>query len=203
MTKIIVFGNSIGEGYWDLEGGWVDRLRKNYHKKSIKENNDLTVYNQSISGASTKDILDRFEFEIKPRIRGDKIIIILATGVNDSQWLNDENKWRVSQEEFKDQLQKLIDLSKKYSNKIIFLGLTKTKDGDPIPGTEEKSYKNERVEIFDKILKEKSQENNINFIDTSNLIENNDLKDYVHPNTEGHKKIFNKVKNFLEENKLL
>jgi lysophospholipase L1-like esterase len=200
MSKIIIFGNSIAYGAWDLEGGWVDRLRKDSHKKVIEEKKDISVYNRSISGAITQDVVDRFESEIKPIIRNEDTIVIFATGINDSIWMNNENKWRVSQEEFRNNLQKLIDLAKNHTKNIIYLGLTKTHDGDPITWATDKSYKEERVNLFNEILKEISEKNNISFLNLIDVLEVEDLADCVHPNTQGHEKIFKKVKEFLKDN---
>ena len=79
--KILVFGDSIAYGAWDREGGWVQRLRRFLDEK----NSDVLVYNLSIDSDTTEDLLERFEFETKQRIRGDEIILIFAIGVNDSQ----------------------------------------------------------------------------------------------------------------------
>lgn len=35
------------------------------------------------------------------------------------------------------------------------------------------------------------------------LLENEDLEDGLHPNSEGHKKMFIRVKDFLIENKII
>jgi len=203
MSKIIVFGASITYGAWDLQGGWVDRLKQYCHRFDLEDKFYYLVENLGISGDTSKGVLERFESETKVRTRGKDDIIIVSIGINDSQWLNNENKWRVSQEEFKNNIQEIINLAKKYTDKLILIGLNKSKDVDPIPWAPEKSYKNERIEIFDKIIKEKSQENNIHFINVLDLITEENLEDGLHPNTQGHKKIFERVKNFIEENKLL
>ena len=36
---IIVFGDSITQGYWDPHGGWVQRLRNFLDRKTIKKKN--------------------------------------------------------------------------------------------------------------------------------------------------------------------
>lgn len=34
--KILVFGDSITQGYWATNGGWVDMLKTHYHKGYFK-----------------------------------------------------------------------------------------------------------------------------------------------------------------------
>ena len=59
---ICIFGDSIAWGASDLEfGGWVARLR-NYLET---EKYDSSIYNCSISGDSTQDLLKRFSNETK------------------------------------------------------------------------------------------------------------------------------------------
>ncbi len=70
MAGILVFGDSISYGAWDIEGGWVSRLRKFLDKKNLSEENfDCKVYNLGISGDNSSGVLNRFEFETRQRIR--------------------------------------------------------------------------------------------------------------------------------------
>ena len=39
MTCLLVFGDSITYGAWDLEGGWVQRLRSFIDKKNLTDPN--------------------------------------------------------------------------------------------------------------------------------------------------------------------
>jgi len=47
------------------------------------------------------------------------------------------------------------------------------------------------------------EENNVLFLDIFGLLENNDFEDGLHPNAEGHNKIFQKVRNFLGVHKFI
>src|SRR6266446_3620690 len=70
--RALVFGASITQGFWDTEGGWVNRLRRHYDSQVIKglhpEENYPTVFNLGISGDSTKGVLKRFNNEAKARV---------------------------------------------------------------------------------------------------------------------------------------
>ena len=88
MSQILIYGDSITYGAWDTEqGGWVARLRKFLDNKADEdEKYYYLVYNLGISGNNSTDILSRFEFEAKQRVREEgETIIIFALGTNDSQ----------------------------------------------------------------------------------------------------------------------
>ena len=165
---------------------------------------DYSVYNLGISGDNSDDLLKRFEFEIKQRLEeNDGIINIIALGVNDSQFVHSKNNFRILPDKFKNNLKKVVDLSKKFSSKMIFVGLTPVDEfkTSPIPWNIDKAYKNEYISNYNKIIKSICQENNIHFIDMFNEFNKIDykklLEDGLHPNSEGHRKMFEIVRDFL------
>ncbi len=204
MARILVFGDSITYGAWDKDGGWVDRLKKFLHEKVLSNSKYFLVYNLGISDDTTEDLLERFESETKKRIKEEeKNIIIFSIGTNDSQYMHKTKTLRIKAEIFQQNIRKLINLAKKYSDCIVFTGLllvdeTKT---DPIPWVPEKSYKNEYIKQFNEILRSVCKEEKLFFIDLS--IEKDLLYDGVHPNTEGHKQIFERVKEYLIEHNII
>lgn len=48
--RVLVFGDSITQGFWDTEGGWVERLRKYYDQYYT-----LTTCSQSSIGRTQID----------------------------------------------------------------------------------------------------------------------------------------------------
>lgn len=211
MPRILVFGDSITYGAWDKEGGWVSRLIKSLNEKNLSDPNFYClVYNLGISGDTVKDLLGRFELETKERLKEDEeIIFIFEIGLNDSQFIHSKNSLRFSPQEFQDNLQKLINLAQTFSSKIVFVGLTPVDESkvDPLPWATDKSYKNEYVQKFNDIMKSVCKENKVYFIEIfEKLIEagyKNLLEDGAHPNSNGHKKIFEIVEDFLIENKII
>ncbi|RLJ05332.1 MAG: hypothetical protein DRP14_02045 [Candidatus Aenigmatarchaeota archaeon] len=211
MTQILIFGDSIAYGAWDKEGGWVQRLRKFLDEKNLTDSDFYCrVYNLGISGNSSKNLLERFEFETKQRLKeSEETIIVFAIGINDSYFVHSENSHRVPINKFKENIQKLTDLAKKFSSKIIFVGLTPVDETKttPIPRDADKSYKNENIRKYNEIIKSVCEENKILFIeifeDWIKLNYKNLLEDGLHPNSEGHKKIFESVKEFLIKNKII
>jgi lysophospholipase L1-like esterase len=211
MTQILIFGDSITYGAWDKEGGWVQRLRKFLDEKNLTDSDFYClVYNLGVSGNNSEDLLERFEFETKQRLKEDEeTIIIFAIGINDSQFVHSKDKHGVPIDKFKDNIQKLISLAQKFSSKIIFVGLTpvdETKTA-PIPWNADVSYKNEYIQKYNETIKTICEENKIYFIEIFEKLKELNyqelLEDGLHPNSEGHKKIFEIVKDFLIKNNLV
>jgi lysophospholipase L1-like esterase len=211
MIKILVFGDSIAYGAWDKEGGWVQRLESFlYNKnplKSSNHNSHRVVYNLGISGNSTEEVLKRFENQTKKILeKKDKSIIIFAIGINDSQFCKNTNEFKTSPKIFKINIKKLINLAMKFHSKVIFLGLTPVDETETVSWKMNECYKNEYIKNYNETIKYICKENNIYFIEVFNkLIKNYKelLKDGLHPNSEGHKKIFEIVKYFLIKNKII
>lgn len=213
MVKIIIFGGSITHGAWDTkEGGWVQKLKNFLDEETLSESeNEYRIYNLGVSGNTTEDLLERFEFETKQRLKEDEeeLMFIFAIGINDSQFIHSKNDLRFTPEEYKNNLSRLLNLAKKFSSKIIFLGLTPVDEEKttPISWNTDKSYKNEHIQKFDDVLKQFCEENKIYFIEIFKGFKKESyrdlLEDGLHPNSEGHRKIFEIVRDFLIKNRIL
>jgi len=204
--RILIFGDSITYGAWDKEGGWVQRLRKFLDEKTLADNGHFSVYNLGISGDNTEDLLERVEAETRHRLKEkEKMVFVFAIGVNDSQFIHSKNNLRVIPEEFENNIRDLINISKQFSSKIIFIGLTSVDESKttPIPWNTDKSYKNEYIKKYDDIIKKVCEENKINHVRVFDKLKIADFEDGLHPNSAGHQKIFEIVKKFLIDNKII
>ncbi|MBT4208904.1 SGNH/GDSL hydrolase family protein [Candidatus Woesearchaeota archaeon] len=198
MNKIIhIFGDSIAYGDFDIEnGGWINRL-----KDFLDVNNyNIDVRNLGIQGDTTEGLLKRFYTESKIIEKTD--IIIFAIGINDLKHIGKNTQSIISLEKFQENLEKLIIQAKKITKDIILLGLTNIDETKTLPvfwnGENTNIFFNKSdVNLYNSKIKDISQENNLKFIDMLDLLENEDLEDGLHPNSRGHQKIFNKVKDFL------
>ncbi|OHA62828.1 MAG: hypothetical protein A3E07_03445 [Candidatus Wildermuthbacteria bacterium RIFCSPHIGHO2_12_FULL_45_9] len=192
--NILIFGDSITWGAYDPEqGGWATRLRNYFEAKD----NDTDVYNLGISGDTTADLLNRIEIEAKSR---EPNLIIFAIGINDAQFIHSTNGLRVSLDEFQQNLTKLLSIAKKFTGKIVFVGLTKVDESKttPIPWNTNKSYTNENIKRLDTVIEKFCEENKLKFISMDSVVGNGDLIDGLHPNTKWHIKIFNRIKSEVE-----
>lgn len=193
-TNILVFGDSIVYGLYDASmQGWVNRL-KNYYDNNYQH---VHVYNLGIPAETTQDLLIRIENEIKCRLATNTVILI-AIGINDSQFVN--NHFRTSIEAFKENVNKLISIAKKYSDNVVYVGLTDVDETrvKPVSFNRHKSYDNHRISLFNNTIINTCTSNNIPFINLSGLLNKDDLEDGLHPNDIGHNKMFNKVKDEID-----
>lgn len=192
MTRICVFGDSITFGYNDDEGGWVDRLKRFF----FTQNNDVSVYNVGISGDTTENLLSRLELEC---IQREPNVLIFAIGINDSSYIESKENHQIDVKFFRDNLSKILEIGRKFTQTIVFIGLTRVDEikTKPIPWDKRKYYDNENVQKYNSIIKDFCSDNNIPFVSMIDTINLDDLDDGLHPNSKGHEKIFEKIRNFL------
>ena len=191
--NICIFGDSITWGAYDPEGGgWATRLR-NYFEA---QNKDINVYNLGISGDSTVDLINRIEGETKSR---EPDLIVFAIGINDAQFIHSTNGPRISAAKFRGNLEKIFSVAKKFTDKIVFVGLTCVDESKTHPWDEEKSYTNDIIRRFDGEIEEFCATNNLGFITVNDAIGMDDLIDGLHPNTTGHTKLLGRIKPRLEK----
>lgn len=214
MAQILVFGDSITYGAWDTEGGWVQRLRRYLDARTLSDPDSYyLVYNLGVSGDTTEDLLERLGFETKQRLdEEEEAVFIFAIGENDSAFINKRKRHQRHQVEPKDferNVLKLIRLARKYASKIVFVGLVPVDDAkvDPVPWRPEISYRNEYISAYNRILKAVCRKRKIPFVDVFDELAKEDykhlLEDGAHPNSRGHRKIFESVKSFLEDKKII
>lgn len=131
--------------------------------------------------------------------------IIIAIGTNDASYLKSKDGNYVSSHDFEANLEKIIEKGKKYTDEIIFIGLTKANEAmvAPTPWVPDFHYRNADMKIYDNKIKEVCKKNNLKFIEMMNLLKDEDLEDGLHPNSAGHEKMFLRIKNFLEENTII
>ncbi len=192
MTTICIFGNSIVWGAWDIKGGWVSRLKNFYSETNLKN----YIYNLGVSGNTTASLLGRLEKEIQER---DPSIVIFSIGLNDSCKTSKKTNC-ISLLEFEDNINEIINRTQKYTKKIIFLEIANVQEDQSQPQiwSTERYFSNKEIKKYNEVLKKICNENNIPLIKTFGELNEGDFKDGIHPNSKGHEKIFEIVKEFLE-----
>lgn len=204
VMRVLIFGDSITQGFWDADGGWVSRIRKHFDQQMIDGTDDdpPTIFNLGVSGDSSDDVLARFDNETKVRAK-EELAFVIAVGVNDARTkavvnYSDTNR-------YKQNLSEILRLAKQYSDKVLFVGLT--------PCVEERSnpvawgdtgYTNGRIKEFDSTLQQFCKENKVPFVEVLEPFakaeaETELLPDSLHPNDKGHKIIADLVKPHLEQ----
>lgn len=193
--SICIFGDSTAWGAWDHEaGGWVNRL---WQYVGNRDDDYVEIYNLSISGATTDTILKRFESESLIR-KADALIF--QSGANDASYKDTPDNIRIILDEFEKNIQEIIDKAKKITNNIIFVGSKKCDEKRTMPiAWANIFFTNENIKKYNAIMKTVCERNGIMFVDVFDLINTEDLDDGIHPNAEGHRKVFENVKGELEK----
>lgn len=211
MAQILVFGDSITYGAWDIKGGWAGRLKALVTEKTIatKQKFYCTLHNLGISGNTTTDLLGRVEFETRQRLKEkDETIIIFDIGANDAIHDSRGIAW-TEPEKFRKNLEKLVGIARKYSSNIVFIGIVPIDEAkaSPVFWDAEVFYSNARLKNYNGIIKTVCAKNNAHFIDIFRKWIKSDykklLEDGLHPNSKGHKMIFDEVKTFLITNSII
>jgi len=209
--NIYVFGDSVAFGKYDSKGGWVARLVEFLETKYLaNETDEFFVYNLSISGNHSADILARFDDEIKLRLSEKRnSMVIFATGLNDSAFVRSQNRHWVDLQKFQENLRRLISRARQYAGRIIFIGLAPTDEKivDPMPWDTDKSYRNEYVKKYDCALAEAARDGDVDYISLYGKFIAADhkklLHDGAHPSAAGHQLIFETVRDYLLEQKII
>lgn len=202
--RVLVFGDSIAQGFWDADGGWVSRIRRHYDKQMIERLYDdpPTIFNLGVSGDCSDDVLARFENETNVRAR-EELVFVIAVGTNDSRTKAGQNFSSTTR--YIQNVEKIIDQAKRHSSKILVVGLT--------PCVEERSnpvawgdsgYTNQRVKEFDDTLMRFCKDNGISFVKiyqpfAAAQAQAELLPDGLHPNDAGHQLIADLVLPMLDE----
>jgi len=208
-TDILVFGDSIAYGAWDKEGGWVSRLKEFSHKKAQPSSDFYTlVYNLSVSGETTEDLLERFDSEAAQRAT-ENTIIVFAIGINDLQFIESGHDSGKTLARFKDNITRLVKTAHRMSSKVFFVGLTPLdeKETHSLASDGENPYTNENIRALNKIIEGVCSKEKAKFIDifSSFMKKGHEklLEDGLHPNSDGHRLIFKLVKEALVKSKAI
>jgi len=205
MKKILIFGDSIvvGRGV-AKDKTWTSRLSGYF---DVKDKWNTIIYNLGVPGESTSELLKRFAAECKTRTRytspQEKTIIIIAEGINDSKGIGSPQAPKTPLKDFRQNIHKLIEVGKKHTETLIFMGPTLVNENktDPIS---DNYFLNSNIKKYNNIIKDICQKKNIFFVDLLSDWDKIDYKkflsiDGVHPNKTGHQKIFEKVRRLLND----
>jgi len=201
--RVLVFGDSITYGAWDCEGGWVDRLKRDAHKQTVRSQgkNKLQIINLGIGGNSSSTILSRMESEINARYsKGWPFAFVFTFGANDERAF--DGVVQTPTEQFSINCQQIIDIAKKHASKIMFIGAPPI--GKERVILKDAEYSDLRIREYDRVLKEIVESNELPFVSLREVFEKKPadalfVYDSIHPNDQGHKLIYEIVKPKLLE----
>jgi lysophospholipase L1-like esterase len=198
MVQIFAFGHSITYGYWDTEGGWVQRLRKYLDERALEEQDEelvSEVYNLGVPGEDSGGLLERIEeeFEVREWEEAEQIILF-QIGANDTQFLKEQQEIRVTEESYRRNMKELLDTAKGLADEVLVVSDFYISIEGEIPYAPEKKMSDERIEEYMSIQKQVCREKGIPRIDLRDEFKPSKakemLEDGLHPNSEGHEQIF-------------
>ena len=198
MSVYVCIGDSITHGTGSPSTSWVSLLT-NEKENNLEEYN--LVYNLGVSSDTSEKIVQRIDSELKARIKEYMdTICIIAVGINDAKWNRIEEKFYVPIELFKKNLLKIVETCNNNNARIILVGLTNVDEArmDPSPW-EDISWKKEDVIRYDSVIQEIAKELECDYISMRGLLNTKDLEDGLHPNKNGHTKMYNEIIKVINE----
>lgn len=198
--NIFCVGDSITYGLNDSGGGWCDRLKAQFLINS-KTENSFRVWNFGISGQTVTNCLEKDERYKEPisRIKPKKDnIFILAFGANDAAFDEEAQEFLTPKIEFKLHYTKLIEFYSTYGRCVV-VGITPVSNSiDGIADKYNCYRKDILIKEYNQLLKEITINTKTTFIDIYKEFGEDKEKllslDGLHPNSEGHKLIQEKIK---------
>lgn len=202
--NLFIFGDSITYGCFDRDGGWAAQLSKELKIRVIEDADfNCNTYVFGISGDTSENLIKRIETDLAPRITDqDNVenIFLFAIGINDSQYYLDKDQGRYSAQDFRQNIEEIVSIAKAHkATQIGFVGLTPIDEDllNPIPWFPNVAYLEKRVAEFNSIIEDVCAKQGLDFINLLPDWSKQDVKDHlfdgIHPNDEGHRRIFNAV----------
>lgn len=201
--QVFIFGHSLTLGMWDSEGGWADRLKKELMQEFHNSDNYYEVYNLGIADEDSSQLRDRIEEELDRRNYEDaEKYIIIQIGANDIQYFTEEGEMRVSKEDFRENIEKIIDTANDYGKPIVVSDGYTSINGS-IPDFEEIEVTDDRLEDYVSTLEKICLESDVEFVNLRKKISKDEwisnLEDGFHPGMDIHEEIFELLKKKIEE----
>lgn len=205
--RILVFGDSIAQGFYDSQGGWVQRLANEYHGQTLQsmlsgKDFDCEVFNLGVSGDTSPEILSRLDNEIRVRRwQDDPIVTIIAVGINDAR--HEGSRVVMDVYEFQQTYDKIIEKALKNSNHVLCLGLTAVDEAQTSPwphSSQQAHWGNNRINLFEDSIKQSAERADISFVPVHDQFlaqleaGHQLLSDGLHPNEAGHQLVAELIK---------
>lgn len=202
-TNYILIGDSITYGIGDFEsGGWATMLKKYIVNKDDSKVCNNYVHIAAFPGATSTDILNKIDSILQSFNHKEFTnTIILSIGVNDTQEFN--GNYKNSIDKYRKNIEKIAKCVMNKGFNMIILGLTRIESDEKFLWKPHKYYDNEIISEYDKDLslildydaelKEFCKNSRIKYISMQEVLQKEDFIDGLHPNHNGHKKIFEKI----------
>jgi acyl-CoA thioesterase I len=207
--RILIFGDSIAQGFFDGQGGWAERLRRDYDRRALEnlaEHDWDELFNLGVSGDTVASLINRLEPEsIARRWHKNPQALVIAIGINDTMYTAHHKASNV--EQFGDEVKKLLSIAGELSQHVLFVGMTPVNDAQCNPwqySETGKSYRSARIWEFEQELRRVCAEQAVPCVEifeafTKESKNQELLADGLHPNDKGHELIYKLVAPELEK----
>jgi lysophospholipase L1-like esterase len=204
--RLLVFGASTTQGYWDSQGGYVERLNYYYNNLQMQDwsKEQPKVMNLGVSGDTTANLLARMHNEAKARENEKGIAIALSVGSNNAAVRDGQEQ---SPGEYIEDLKKLLQIAKSLTSQVLFIGFPAVDESRTTPvAWGDIHFKNDRIKLFEDAAKTVCAEFNVPFVPIFQAMKDEadrgkvlQAHDGLHPNDNGHQLIFELVRPAVDE----
>jgi len=195
-VNVCIFGDSITWGArLPFRIAWANLLRNHLERVS---DNLISLYDMGVDGDTTRELLMRFDVEARAR-KPD--VVIFAVGVNDSLYKKTHDNPGVPIGEFEQNMLELIGKARQFTDRIVVVGLVKGSDDVTRPlvqSTTGKCYDKKRTKEYSETLRSVAEKEKLTFVDVFDRLDDWDFDDGIHPNINGHLKLYEQVRKALD-----
>ncbi len=201
--NLLFFGDSIVQGLWDEKGGWPDRIKQDIFTEHLEKSAPFLDYNmvymRGVPGDTSEDLKRRIGTELEDATdhSSSEVNVVFSVGINDCGETNGESE--VSVEDYRENLEEIIDRARKRADRVIAVGLTPV-DEERLNSEETADhYTNSQVRKYNEVLREVCEEKDVKFVSVFEELVQDDnwtenLFDGLHPDSIGHRKIYELVR---------
>jgi lysophospholipase L1-like esterase len=199
--RVLVFGASSAQGYWDSQGGWADRLKHYYDELQMSDFSveQPKVMNLGVSGDTARQVLSRIDSETRARQNAKGTSIVIQVGSNNAA--EEKGQLRSTAEEYQAELEKIITKAKQLTGKVMVVGFPAVDESKTNPiAWADLSYKNANIQKLENAAKATAEKLGIPFVPVFESFKPGmNAHDGLHPNDEGHQLIFELVRPELDK----
>jgi lysophospholipase L1-like esterase len=170
MTQIFIFGSSSAYGVGGEHGGWADMLKQHLHKTMYQNGGTgetTEIYNFAQPGATIEFVRNSFASLLNIYRQDEPTVIILSIGVNNAKLIDTGNGYVTSEDDFRILMKDLLTrIQNVAADRFIVLGYQPCDETTLKPRLNPQTgitsyFRNERVSLFNNILKTLCAEKNI------------------------------------------
>lgn len=206
--QLLICGASQVQGVGDPEGGWADHIKRWRHRQMFQMGGKYTggTFNLGVAGDSAVQILERMKHEIPERRWLDwPMTIIFAGGANSARSHKPDDDYESTPEEFAKILEDVVALTHQHKTRLLFVGMTPLDETRTNPTNAGFYFSQERLKLFDDVMTKVAHIHNIQKVELFDaMLARKDwqdllFKDGQHPNGDGHRWIFERIKPELQK----